>query len=94
MLGVLSAYAAIDPDIGYCQGMNFLVGLLLAFLPRAADAFGALVLLMHERRLRDLYKPDMSLLQVGGRLILAVAGGNVLRRNSVADANDYIKYGE
>ncbi|GAB4817785.1 hypothetical protein N2152v2_004831 [Parachlorella kessleri] len=64
MLGVLSAYGAIDPDIGYCQGMNFLVGLLLAFLPRAADAFGALVLLMHERRLRDLYKPDMSLLQV------------------------------
>lgn len=44
--------------------MNFLVGLLLSYIPREADAYGALVLLMQERQLRELYKPDMSLLQV------------------------------
>lgn len=26
---VLRAYAAYDPDVGYCQGMNFLAALLL-----------------------------------------------------------------
>jgi hypothetical protein len=69
MLNVLAAYAMLDPEIGYTQGMNFLAGLLLSFLPREEDAFGALVLLMQERRLRELYKPDMSLLQVGSGVL-------------------------
>lgn len=50
--------------MGYCQGMNFLVGLLIFYLPREDDAFGALVFLMHERGLRDLYTTNMKLLEV------------------------------
>jgi hypothetical protein len=46
------------------QGMNFLAGLLLCYLDREADAFAALVLLMHDRGLREMYRPDMRLLQV------------------------------
>ncbi len=32
---VLSAYALLDPDLGYCQGLNFVVGMLLerSFIP-------------------------------------------------------------
>lgn len=44
--------------------MNFLAGLLLTYLPSEADAFGALSLLMHQRCLREMYLPDMSLLQI------------------------------
>lgn len=70
---VLRAYAAYDPEIGYCQGMNFLSGLLLMFLPTEAQAFGALVVIMQERGLQKFYSVDMSLLQVQlwqlGRLI-------------------------
>lgn len=61
---VLRAYAAYDPDIGYCQGMNFLAGMLILYMPTEAHAFGALVVLMYERGLRELYDTDMSLLQV------------------------------
>ena len=92
MLGVLSAYAMLDPEIGYTQGMNFLVGLLLAFLPRAADAFGALVLLMQERRLRDLYKPDMSLLQVG-EVSPGICEGVIMGSDGVAFADTFSETG-
>ena len=46
------------------QGMNFLAALMLLWLPREAEAFGALALLMRDRGLRDLYKTDMAMLQV------------------------------
>jgi hypothetical protein len=62
---VLRAYAAYDPDVGYCQGMNFLAALLLMYLPREEDAFGALVMLMFEQGLRHLYSRSMVQLQVG-----------------------------
>jgi len=29
---ILEAYANLDPDVGYTQGMNFMVGMLLCFL--------------------------------------------------------------
>lgn len=61
---VLKAYAAYDPEIGYCQGMNFLAGMLILYMATESHAFGALVVLMYERGLRELYDNDMSLLQV------------------------------
>lgn len=66
---VLKAYAVADPSIGYTQGMNFVAGLILSYVPSEAGAFGVFWLIMHGRGLRDCYKPDMSMLQVwGGRV--------------------------
>ncbi len=57
MRDVLRAYASYDPEVGYSQGMNFIVGLLLTYLtPR--HAFDALLLVMSERGLREYYLPD------------------------------------
>ena len=61
---MLKAYAAYDEEVNYCQGMNFLAGLLLTYLDPSA-AFGVLVILMQERGLRELYKTNLSVLQVG-----------------------------
>lgn len=44
-------------------GMNFLAGVLLMYLPSEADAYGALVVLMQHRRMRELYKEDLAWLQ-------------------------------
>ena len=44
--------------------MNFLAALMLTWLPLEAEAFGALVLVMQDRGLRELYKADMQMLQV------------------------------
>lgn len=48
--------------------MNFLAALLLSYLPQEAQAFGAMVMLMREKNLRDMYKTDMGLLQVGAAI--------------------------
>lgn len=51
LLHVLNAYAAYNPDLGYCQGMNFVVGMLLLVAgPDVKDLeiFQFLVALMHE----------------------------------------------
>ncbi len=64
LMNILKAYAALDPEVGYCQGMNFLAGVLLMYLPSEADAYGALVVLMQQRGLRELYKTDLAWLQV------------------------------
>lgn len=65
LYGVLKAYANADPGIGYTQGMNFLAGMILSYVTEEASAFGVLWFVMHERLLRDCYKPDMAMLQVG-----------------------------
>ena len=57
MRDVLRAYASYDPAVGYSQGMNFIVGLLLTYLlPR--HAFDALLMIMSERGLREYYVPN------------------------------------
>lgn len=42
---VLLAYATLDKEVGYCQGMNFFTALLLCYMPEE-DAFWVLVRLM------------------------------------------------
>ena len=64
LLRVLRAYAVYDTEVGYCQGMNFLAGLLLTWMPNEATAFAGLVVLMQQHGLRDLYKSDLARLQV------------------------------
>eukprot|EP00753_Platysulcus_tardus_P015576 PLAT5099.1.p1 GENE.PLAT5099.1~~PLAT5099.1.p1 ORF type:complete len:395 (+),score=148.95 PLAT5099.1:133-1317(+) len=52
---VLKAYSRWNPEVGYCQGMNFVAGsLLLAGLPQE-DAFWMLDALMEQVGLAQLY---------------------------------------
>ena len=44
---VLRVYNVYDPTVGYCQGMGFIVALLLCYMPEE-DAFWMLVSLMRE----------------------------------------------
>eukprot|EP00811_Abedinium_folium_P019506 NODE_2844_length_2132_cov_13.691272.p1 GENE.NODE_2844_length_2132_cov_13.691272~~NODE_2844_length_2132_cov_13.691272.p1 ORF type:complete len:565 (+),score=121.72 NODE_2844_length_2132_cov_13.691272:154-1848(+) len=76
LLRVLNAYAAFDPKVGYCQGMNFVAGLLLFVSDDEAESFALFVWLMQQRQLGDFYKEDFPLLHryVGayGRLLAEV----------------------
>ncbi|KAL7450289.1 hypothetical protein ACHAWC_002234, partial [Mediolabrus comicus] len=58
---VLRAYSQIDPDVGYCQGMNFITAMFLIFLSEE-EAFWLLVVVMNEEpySLRELFGDDMS----------------------------------
>ncbi|CAH8598598.1 unnamed protein product [Schistosoma turkestanicum] len=55
---VIKAYSIHDPEVGYCQGSAFIVGLLLMQMPEQ-NAFAVLVQLMNDYRLREMYKPSM-----------------------------------
>ncbi|KIW10455.1 hypothetical protein PV08_11419 [Exophiala spinifera] len=60
MLGnVLKAFSIYDEEIGYCQGLGFVVGPLLMHMGEA-EAFCILVRLMEHYDLRSCYLPDLS----------------------------------
>ncbi|XP_025155912.1 rab GTPase-activating protein 1-like isoform X5 [Harpegnathos saltator] len=52
---ISKAYAVHDEEVGYCQGLSFLVASLLLHMPEE-QAFCVLVKLMYDYGLRDLYK--------------------------------------
>ncbi|KAI1629209.1 rab-GTPase-TBC domain-containing protein [Exophiala viscosa] len=60
MLGkVLKAFSLYDEQIGYCQGLGFVVGPLLMHMSES-EAFCVLVRLMEHYDLRSCYLPDLS----------------------------------
>lgn len=52
---MLKAYSAYDPETGYCQGMNFICGMLLQMIPDQEDAFWCLVFVMFVRDWRSIF---------------------------------------
>ncbi|XP_050358389.1 TBC1 domain family member 1-like isoform X1 [Nymphalis io] len=63
LYNILKAYSLLDPDVGYCQGLSFVAGVLLLHMDEA-EAFVLLRHLMFRRGIRKQYLPDMSALQV------------------------------
>ena len=59
LVRILRSYSLLDPEVGYCQGMNFVAGLLLKYLSNEADAFGTFCVLMMDRNYRELFLPHM-----------------------------------
>eukprot|EP01062_Namystynia_karyoxenos_P000107 TRINITY_DN10028_c0_g1_i1.p1 TRINITY_DN10028_c0_g1~~TRINITY_DN10028_c0_g1_i1.p1 ORF type:complete len:386 (+),score=161.89 TRINITY_DN10028_c0_g1_i1:90-1160(+) len=63
MRRVLEAYSVFDPDVGYVQGMAFVVSMLLVAGMEEEDCFWALVQLMHDPlyAMRRLYLKDFPM---------------------------------
>lgn len=58
---ILQWYAALDPEVGYCQGMGFIAGLYLIYMDEmsAFRCFYKAMQKQSEIKLRDLYLPQM-----------------------------------
>lgn len=56
MYNLLSAYAELDPEIGYTQGMNFLVALIFIAVGDEVLAFVLLTKVMYDLNWRECYK--------------------------------------
>ncbi|EIN11809.1 RabGAP/TBC [Punctularia strigosozonata HHB-11173 SS5] len=63
LFNVLKAYSLYDTQVGYCQGMPFLVAILLLNMPDE-EAFCLLVRLMYTYDLRGHFLPEMPKLQL------------------------------
>ena len=53
---LLKAYSAYDRDIGYCQGMGFIAGLLIAEIPSEEQAFWTFVQVMKKYGWGNMFK--------------------------------------
>jgi len=64
LFNVLKAYSIVDPEVGYCQGLSFIVGILLIHVNNSEEkAFEMLKFLLIDLNLREQYRPDMKALQ-------------------------------
>lgn len=52
---ICKAYSLYDPEIGYCQGLSFLVAALLLHMPEE-EAFGVLMKIMFDYHTRDMFR--------------------------------------
>jgi len=61
LYNVLHAYSVLDKSVSYCQGMNFIVAVLLIFMEEEA-AFWTLVNMMFHYGLANLFRDDVATL--------------------------------
>uniref|UniRef100_A0A8C6QZH2 TBC1 domain family, member 1 n=1 Tax=Nannospalax galili TaxID=1026970 RepID=A0A8C6QZH2_NANGA len=63
LYNILKAYSLLDQEVGYCQGLSFVAGILLLHMSEE-EAFKMLKFLMFDMGLRKQYRPDMIILQM------------------------------
>lgn len=61
LLNVLRAYSIFNAEVGYCQGMGFICGVLLMYVGED-DAFLMLISLLENYRMAGLFMPNLPLL--------------------------------
>ena len=57
------AYSIYDVEIGYCQGLSFLIATLLLHMPEE-QTFNLLVKIMYGYKIREIYKTNFELLHL------------------------------
>ncbi|XP_077983763.1 TBC1 domain family member 1-like isoform X2 [Glandiceps talaboti] len=63
LFNLLKAYSLLDTEVGYCQGLSFVAGILLMHM-KEEEAFEMLKYMMFQLGIRGQYKPDMQFLQL------------------------------
>ncbi|XP_021434292.2 TBC1 domain family member 4 isoform X5 [Oncorhynchus mykiss] len=63
LYNLLKAYSLLDTEVGYCQGISFVAGILLLHMSED-QAFDMLKFLMYDLGFRRQYRPDMTSLQI------------------------------
>ncbi|XP_073436488.1 TBC1 domain family member 4 isoform X2 [Dendrobates tinctorius] len=63
LYNLLKAYSLLDKEVGYCQGISFVAGVLLLHM-NEQQSFEMLKFLMYDLAFRKQYRPDMMSLQI------------------------------
>ena len=64
MFNLLKAYSLLDQEVGYCQGLSFVAGILLLHLDSEDEAFELMRHLLFNFGLRKQYLPSMNALHL------------------------------
>ncbi|KAK6168433.1 hypothetical protein SNE40_020968 [Patella caerulea] len=63
LFNILKAYSLLDQEVGYCQGLSFIAGILIMHMEEI-EAFDTLKYMMFNLGLRVQYRPNMIALQI------------------------------
>lgn len=55
LFNILKAYSVYDPQVGYCQGTNFIAMLILSQVNSTRSSFWTFVQVMHNKKWRNLF---------------------------------------
>lgn len=69
LLNVLKVFAVVHPEIGYCQSLNFLAGVLLSVLKSEETAMWMLHIMVEKYFPKDYFTKSMSAFAVDLRLM-------------------------
>lgn len=61
---LLKTYAYYNPEIEYCQGMNYIAGFLLSLYKDEEVAFKVLIALAEKFKMAELFNPDIPRLKL------------------------------
>lgn len=64
LFNLLKAYSLLDPEVGYCQGLSFVAGILLLHVDTEDEAFELMRHLLFNFGLRKQYLPSMNALHL------------------------------
>lgn len=64
LFNLLKAYSLLDPEVGYCQGLSFVAGILLLHVDTEDEAFELMRHLLFNFSLRKQYLPSMNALHL------------------------------
>lgn len=64
LFNLLKAYSLLDQDVGYCQGLSFVAGILLLHVESEDEAFELMRHLLFNFGLRKQYLPSMDALHL------------------------------
>lgn len=64
LFNLLKAYSLLDKDVGYCQGLSFVAGILLLHVDSEDEAFELMRHLLFNFGLRKQYLPSMNALHL------------------------------
>eukprot|EP00794_Sanderia_malayensis_P007487 gene7487-8317_t len=62
LFNILKCYSILDSEVGYCQGLSFVAGVILMHMSEV-DTFGSFCYAMYNLGIRNQYKPDMMAVQ-------------------------------
>jgi hypothetical protein len=76
---ILCAYAGFDTEVGYCQGMNFIVATILLTQEDELMCFYTFLHVMRDKNWREIYKPGtpglLTLLEQTDQLVARLLPG-------------------
>ena len=64
LTNILKTYAFFDPEIEYCQGMNFVAGFLYLFFRDEETSFKALLEMVDKFDMAELFNADLPKLKL------------------------------